>query len=234
MKLIFIHGSGGCKESFKYQTEHFSGSVALDLPGHPEGKLCESIDDYVEWLHGYVTGQGFADLIIAGHSLGGGIALLYGLTYPEKVKGLISIGSGGRLRVHPMYLEALEKTIADPEQSENPVGEGASDLINPDLAAVIDRRTAENGPKAMLNDLRACDKFDIMDRLGEIDIPLLAICGTQDIMTPPKYAHFLADNMKNARTAIIEGGTHFAYAEKPDEVNQAIEAFIKELKANEP
>jgi len=232
MKLIFIHGSGGCKESFRYQTEYFGGSAALDLPGHPEGKPCATIDEYVEWLHGYVTDQRLADLVIAGHSLGGGIALLYGLTYPENVKGLISIGSGGRLRVHPMYLEALEKVMADPEHAENPVGEGASDLIDPELASVIERRTAENGPAAMLSDLRACDQFDIMDRLGEIEIPLLAICGTQDIMTPPKYAHYLADHMKNARTAIIEGGTHFVYAEKPQEVNRAIEAFVEELTAH--
>jgi len=232
MKLIFIHGSGGCKESFRHQVEYFSNSVALDLPGHPEGKLCESIDAYVEWLHGYISEQEMTDIIIAGHSLGGGIALLYGLTYPENVKGLISIGSGGRLRVHPMYLAALEKVVADPEHAEDPMGEGASELIDPELAAVIDRRTAENGPAAMLNDLRACDKFDIMDRLGEIDIPLLAICGTQDIMTPPKYAHYLADNMKHARTVIIEGGTHFAYAEKPEEVNRAIEGFLEELTAH--
>ena len=108
MKLLFIHGSGGCKESWQYQTKHFKGSEAIDLPGHPVGEPCTTIDDYVEWLHGYINEKGYADLVIAGHSLGGGIALLYGLKYPESLKGLITVGSGARLRVHPMFLDGLQ------------------------------------------------------------------------------------------------------------------------------
>ena len=228
MKLIFIHGSGGCKESWQWQTQHFVDSEAIDLPGHPIGNPCSTIDDYVEWLHGYVSEKGYSDLVIAGHSLGGGIALLYALKYPENVKGLISMGSGGRLRVHPLFLESLEKAIADPDNAQAPVSE-PSKLVAPELAEIISRRTEENGLPVMLNDLMACDKFDIMDRLGDIDIPLLAVCGTEDVMTPPKYSQYLVDNMKNARVAIIEGGTHFVFAEKPVEVNQAIDSFLKSL-----
>ena len=228
MKLIFIHGSGGCKESWNHQTQNFMGSEAIDLPGHPVGEPCPTIDDYVDWLHEYVTGKGYTDLVITGHSLGGGIALLYGLKYPQNVKGLICVGSGGRLRVHPMYLDGLEKAIAVSDNTQA-LTESALSLIEPELAEIIARRMEENGLPVMLNDLRACDKFDIMDRLGEIDIPLLAVSGTEDIMTPPKYSQYLADNMKHARAVIIEGGTHFVFAEKPAEVNRAIEGFLKEL-----
>lgn len=228
MKLLFIHGSGGCKESWQYQTQYFPGSEAIDLPGHPVGEPCSTIDEYVEWLHGYITDKGYTDLVVTGHSLGGGIALLYGLTYPENVKGLISVGSGGRLRVHPDFLGSLEKAIADPDSVQAP-DLGSSDLIDAELAAIMGRRSEENGLPVMLCDLRACDQFDIMDRLGEIEIPLLAICGTEDVMTPPKYSQYMTDNMKNARTVLVPGGTHFAYAEKPDEVNRAIEIFLNEL-----
>ncbi len=75
MKMIFIHGSGGCKESWYYQTEYFTDSEALDLPGHPEGEPCTSIDDYVEWLRDYVHEKDYEDVVITGHSLGAGIAL---------------------------------------------------------------------------------------------------------------------------------------------------------------
>jgi pimeloyl-ACP methyl ester carboxylesterase len=85
----------------------------------------------------------------------------------------------------------------------------------------------ENGLAVMLNDLRACDKFDIMDGLGDIDIPLLAISGTENVMTPPKYSQYLVDNMQNARAVIIQGGAHLVFAEKPEEVNRAIEGFLK-------
>jgi pimeloyl-ACP methyl ester carboxylesterase len=229
MQLIFIHGSGGCKESWFYQTQYFKGSVALDLPGHPEGELIPTINGYVEWVHKTVQDAGYQKIVLVGHSLGGGIALLYALKYPEEVKGIVTVGSGARLRVHPMFLEALEKAIKDPSPSEvtpNP----AYDLIDPELRAVLNRRSSENGPAATLNDLRACDQFDIMDRLPQINIPTLALCGDQDIMTPPKYSLYLAGHMPRAKALVIEGGTHMVFAEKPLEVNRAIDEFLKTLK----
>src|SRR4030042_573947 len=82
MKLIFIHASGGTKESWHYQTTYFKDSEAIDLPGH---------------------------------SLGGGIAQLYALKYPEELKALILIGTGARLRVLPNVLDALEVALDDPQ-----------------------------------------------------------------------------------------------------------------------
>ena len=229
MKIIFIHGSGGCKESWYYQTKHFTDSEALDLPGHPEGEPCTSIDDYVAWLRDYIHGRGYEDVVIAGHSLGGGIALLYALKHPEDLKGIICVGSGVRLRVHPMYLDELRKAIDDPDSHQPPEETGGESLIAPELAKVLEKRGEENGPAVTLNDLLACDKFDIMDRAGEIKVPVLALCGTEDIMTPPKYSNFMADKIPGAKAVIIEGGTHMVFAEKPEEVNVAIEAFLKGL-----
>ena len=107
--------------------------------------------------------------------------------------------------------------------------ETSLNLVDSELAKIIARRMQENGLAAMLNDLRACDKFDIMDRLGDIDTPLLAVSGTDDVMTPPKYSQYLVDHMHNARTVTIPGGTHFVFAEKPEEVNRVIEDFLKTL-----
>jgi len=227
MKMIFIHGSGGCKESWYYQTQYFTGSEAIDLPGHPDGEACTSIDDYVEWLRSYIHEKGYSDVVIVGHSLGGGIALLYALKYPEDLKGIISVGSGLRLRVHPKYLDDLRKSIADPASDAGPGNTETERLIAPELAKVIAKRGEENGPAVTLNDLLACDGFDIMDRAGEITVPMLALCGTEDVMTPPKYTNFMADKVPGTKAVIIQGGTHMVFAEKPEEVNHAMEAFLK-------
>lgn len=228
MKLIFIHGSGGCKESFQYQTQHFTDAEAINLPGHPDGEPKPSIDGYVDWLKGYIKGKGYKDVVLAGHSLGSGIALLYALKHPEDLKGIITLGGGARLRVHPMYIEMLEKAVAD-EKGMADFFEAGRELIDPKLNEILKKRSIENGPGVALNDMRACDKFDILDRVQEITMPTLAICGTEDQMTPPKYSNFLADKMPNAQAVIIQGGTHMVFAEKPKEVNQAIEDFLKKL-----
>jgi pimeloyl-ACP methyl ester carboxylesterase len=227
MPIIFIHGSGGSKESWTYQTRYFKDSIALDLPGHPEGEPLPTIDGYVEWLRGWIQQKGLQQVVLVGHSLGGGITLMYALKYPQELKGIITLGSGARLRVHPMFLEGLEKVINDPK-AENPLG-NAYELIKPELAEVLQRRMKENGPAVTLNDLRACDQFDIMDRLNQISVPTLAICGDQDVMTPPKYSQYLAAHMPKAKALVIPGGTHMVFAEKPQEVNRAIEDFLNTL-----
>lgn len=227
MQLIFIHGSGGCKESWTYQIRHFKNGIALNLPGHPEGQLLPTVDGYVDWLKGVVEEKGYRCPVLIGHSLGGAIVLLYALKYPKGVRGIVTVGSGARLRVHPLFLEGLEKMLEDP-RAENPLA-AAYEGMDPALALVLKRRMAENGPAAALNDLRACDRFDIMDRLSQIRVPALAIVGDQDIMTPPKYSLYLAEHLPRAKAVIIPGGTHMVMAEKPEEVNRAIEDFLKEL-----
>lgn len=228
MKLIFIHGSGGSKESWHYQTRYFKDAEALDLPGHPGDGLIDSIPGYAAWLKAYIDGKGYKELVLAGHSLGGGIVLQYALTYPGDVKALISVGSGLRLRVHPFFLKALEEALHDPAKFETFIAP-SYERVDPKLTETLKRLAMENGPAAMLNDMRACDNFDIMNKAGDIKVPVLAVCGTDDAMTPPKYSHFMADKLANAQVKVIEGGTHFVFAEKPNEVNRVIEDFIAGL-----
>jgi pimeloyl-ACP methyl ester carboxylesterase len=227
MQLIFIHGSGGCAEGWQYQTEAFGNADAINLPGHPDGDLIDSIDGYVEWLHAYINKKGYKDVILVGHSLGGGIALLHALLHPKQLKAIITVGSGARLRVHPMFLEGLAKAVEAPQLYEKSLT--PNPLIEPELDKRINERRLENGPAAALNDMRACDKFDIMERLGEISVPVLAVCGSNDEMTPAKYTQFMVDKIPQAKAVIIPDGTHWVFAEKPDAVNLAISDFLAAL-----
>jgi len=79
----------------------------------------------------------------------------------------------------------------------------------------------------MLNDFLCCDKFDIMDRVHQIKLPALIICGELDVMTPVKYSNYLGAKLANSRVVIIPQATHFALAEKPEVVNKAIDDFVK-------
>jgi pimeloyl-ACP methyl ester carboxylesterase len=228
MKLIFIHGSGGCKEAWQFQSKYFKDSIALNLPGHPDGKLCTSIAEYSAWLHSYIQEQGFEDVVLVGHSMGGAIALQYAADYPETLKGIITIGSGARLRIHPDVLKMFEKAVVKPSLATQ-FSDMTYKLVDPSLVEVLRARDHQNTPAAFLSDFKACDKFDIMERLSEITTPLLAIVGDQDVLTPPKYSTFLVNNVENGQEVLVSGGTHYVFAEKPSEVNQTIEKFIQTL-----
>ena len=228
MQIIFIHGSGGCKESWQNQTQYFEGSEAVNLPGHPDGALCPSIKGYADWLKDVSLERGYEEIVVVGHSLGGGIALQFALDYPEMLAGVILIGSGARLKVHPSFLAFLQKAVEDQNMPEE-FSTSPFEKIEPQLKEILQTRANENGPESFLNDMQACNNFDVMDRVPSIQLPLLAICGDEDVMTPPKYSKYLVEQLPNAKSVIIPGGTHMVYAEKPEEVNKEIEAFLLEI-----
>jgi pimeloyl-ACP methyl ester carboxylesterase len=167
-------------------------------------------------------------VVLAGHSLGGAIAQLYALKYPEDLEGLIVIGSGARLRVGTMYLETLRKARSNRTIFEDFFNK-SYEFIEPELRNELQRKALEGDPAVLLNDMLCCDRFDIMNRVHEIRLPTLALCGSEDIMTPPKYTKYLTSKIEGAREVIIEGGTHMVFAEQPGVVNQAIEDFLNSL-----
>ncbi len=228
MKLLFIPGSGGTREVWRYQTDHFTDSEGIALPGHPDGEPCTSVDDYVEWLRGYISQQGYQDVVLAGHSLGGAIAQLYALKYGDELKGLVLIGTGARLRVLPDILESVKGMIGDEDAWKRYLEEGST-LTDPEMKKVLLEARMRIGPAVLLNDFLCCDKFDIMDRMPDIKLPTLVICGSEDVMTPVKYATYLADRIEGASIVIIDGATHSVATERPGEVNQAIEKFLATL-----
>ena len=228
MKLLFIAGSGSGKEAWVYQTEYFTDAEAIALPGHPEGRPCPSVDEYVVWLRAYIHQQQYQDVILAGHSLGGAIAQLYGLKYGDEVKALVLIGTGARLKVSPDFLASVKQMIYG-ESAWRKYVEDACGAIEPEVRAVMIEARMRISPAVMLNDLLCCDKFDIMDRVHTIKLPTLLICGSEDEMTPVKYAKYLASKIEGATRVIIDGATHAVARERPREVNQAIESFLAGL-----
>ena len=231
MKLIYIHGAGSSGLAFSYQLQHFRNSKALDLPGHPVGRPCPSIEQYLEWVRGFTSARRYKDMVVCGHSMGGAISLLYALRYPEEIRGIILVGTGARLRVHPDYLQLGREAKDDKAKArwmENQMAYYSG--VAPDLVQSLQRRSAENGPAVELNDLLACDRFDVMEEIQQINLPTLVICGAEDTMTPVKYADYLADKIPGARKVIIPGATHFVQLQQYKQVNASIEEFLASLK----
>ena len=228
MKLVFIHGAGESSLSFYYQLRHFRNSKAIDLPGHPNGLPCTSIDGYVEWVRGFIAARRYKDVVLCGHSMGGAISQLYALRYPEELKGIILVGTGARLRVAPKYLKICEDGIKDAAGwLENRKEEYSA--IEPDVQQSLLRRAIEVGPAIELNDLLCCDKFDVMDSVQEIRLPAQVICGSEDVMTPVKYTDYLTNKIQESQRAVLAGATHFVQLELYREVNETIEHYLSGL-----
>jgi pimeloyl-ACP methyl ester carboxylesterase len=81
-----------------------------------------------------------------------------------------------------------------------------------------------------LVDWMAADAFDRMQDLAGIACPTLVLAGTQDRLTPEKYAQYLATNIRDAKLDVIYGGAHMCPAERPAEVARHVSDFLARVR----
>lgn len=157
--------------------------------------------------------------------MGGAVALEQALRKPEWLKGVVLLASGARLRVGPHVFEGLQGDFGRFARAFIPAyyfGEPQAEWVE----AAVDDMIYGVGQAQTIRDFRACDAFDVLEHLGEITVPLLAVTGANDKMTPPKYAQALADRVPGAQARIIPGAGHFVMVERPAETNAALRTFI--------
>ena len=77
----------------------------------------------------------------------------------------------------------------------------------------------------MLYDTFAQDVY-MTDELKQIQCPALILCGTEDILKPPKFSQILADNIPNAEYILLPNCGHVSIFEKPKELESAISGFV--------
>jgi pimeloyl-ACP methyl ester carboxylesterase len=231
--LVLIHGAGGNHLSWPPGLRRLPGRrvYALDLPGHGKssGNGLGSISEYAEVLREWLDQVGLPSVVMAGHSMGGAIALWSALEFPKRVAALILIGSGARMRVHPDLLAQS----GDPATFLSAVSQvtdwSYSRQAPQTLVRLARRRLAEISPQVLHGDFLACDSFDVMNRLEQVSQPTLEMCGEEDRMTPLKYARLLANGLPAARLVVVSGAGHMVMLEKPVEVEAAVTGFLSGL-----
>jgi len=233
--LVFIHGAGGSSLHWPAHLRRLPGLeiFALDLPGHGDsaGESADTIAEKAQQVLAWKTSLGLGACVFAGHSMGGAIAQMLALDHPSAVAGLILVGTGGRLRVHPTILAMTESSDQYPQAIES--------ILTWSFSASADARMVELSGKRMLQvpaqvvhaDFVACNRFDILSRLGEIDCPVLVLCGSEDQLTPQKYSQYLAEQIPDASFEVIAEAGHMVMLEQPVQVAELIHDFMQRIRA---
>lgn len=220
---VFIHGAGGSARIWAEQLAAFPNSIAVTLVGHNPSDLAtvtvSSIEGHAHHLHELLRELG--DVVLVGHSMGGAIAQLYALIFPEKVRGLVLVGSGAKMRVSPKILEGL---LTDyPATVRFIVNTGFPPDAPDNLKQPIIEDMDALPPEVTQAAFAACNQFDVTQNLNKLPaVPVLVVTGTADMLTPPKLGQFLADNIPGARLELVEGVGHFVQVEQPAELNRLL------------
>ena len=99
------------------------------------------------------------------------------------------------------------------------------------MTAPVDSVLADN-ILAMVNDVgRAAfvrqqtailGRRDQTDTLAGFDAPVLVLCGTSDVLTPPKFSMEMAGLASDATLILLDGIGHFSSLEAPGAVTTAL------------
>jgi pimeloyl-ACP methyl ester carboxylesterase len=230
--VVFIHGAAGRAEVWLPQLTGLADvarMIAVDLPGHGEtgGEGCQEVERYAAWVAGLLEALGAVRPVLVGHSMGGAIAQTLALGDAARYAGLVLVGTGARLRVLPGILQLFREGVG---RGTDLVGSLSYSPLTPSGAVIEAERALHETPAAVtLGDFHACDRFDLVGRLGDLRLPALVVVGRDDRLTPPKYADYLARSIPGARLVEIDGAGHYPQLEQPAAVNAALRGFLVAL-----
>ncbi|TFG33496.1 alpha/beta hydrolase [Candidatus Thorarchaeota archaeon] len=230
--LLFVHGAGSSHICWALQLKEFSKThrtIALDLSGHGESEGNDGeasiIDGYSHEVYALVRHLDLQEFIMIGHSMGGGVAMAYLLNgYEVNPKALVLVDTSPDLDLSKLATglvkEAMEDTLFL-----------LKSRFFEDYTDTYKIKKYENdiriaNPNIMARDLRACDKFDITDRLSLIDIPVFVLVGECDDVIPPSLVQTFVRKLPRSDLAIVRNADHTPMIEQPKEFNRLMRKFI--------
>ena len=230
--LVFLHGAGGTSVLWQGQVDALAdraNTLALDLPGRGRtgGTGRDRIEDYARDVASFLAILEAPGPIPCGLSMGGAIAQQLLLDHAETLLAGILVGTGARLRVMPVVLETVERRYSDYVGSF--VSYATTPASDPECIRPLAEATAECDPRVALDDFRACDAFDVMERLSTIRLPVLVVSSEDDRLTPPKYGAYLEAHIPGAERVHITDAGHLVPMEKPETFNDAVRRFLDRL-----
>ena len=231
-RLVLVHGTGCSADSWRYQVGGLSREfevVAPDLPGHGASDQAgdPSIERYAATVSSVLARLGKRKVFLAGHSMGGAVALQVALARRELLKGLILIATAAYLDTLALTPDILLWAVATlPHKFK---GMFFSDLVTNEALAIARDDVRRCSLETVLGDFAACRGFDFRGRLKQIDLPTLILCGADDLITPVRYSERLHREIPGSALVVIDKAGHMLPLELPQRVNAAIREFVRKV-----
>jgi pimeloyl-ACP methyl ester carboxylesterase len=234
--VVFIHGAGLDHSWFGLQSRYFGyhgyNVLAVDLPAHgrSEGPALTSIGDMADWVKKLLDEKKIKSASLVGHSMGALIALEFAARYADCAEKIALIGMAYPMKVGEAFLDAAKRNDHAAYDMETIWGHAAqtpfSGNPNPGMWMYGDTqaRLERLAPGVLYADLKASNDYTFA---GGVKCPVLFILGKRDVMTPPRAAKSLQEQIPGAKTVLIDFSGHSLMAEAPDATLDALIEFLR-------
>ena len=253
--MVFLHGLLSSSYLWREITPaltYRNTVYSLDLMGfglsEKPPSVEYSLDTYVGQLGAFLESLEIAHPILAGHGIGGRIALAYALRHKGAVRKLILMDV---LPMPPAALPVSLRLLRFPGLGELLTGDwflkrilldGVEDkaVITKDLLQeYIAPYHDDPGARAAL--LKCLREFTpptdseqaLQKRLASLEIPTLVMWGGNDEYTSLQIGRKLSDSLPQSEIAVILRSGHYIQEDRPEEVRAVIKRFINIQRKNE-
>lgn len=251
--FILLHGFGASVFSWREVTQDlakYGTVIAYDRPAFGlterplewEGENPYSQDSQVELVIGLMDALGIEKATLVGNSAGGTISMLTALKYPERVESLILVdpavyaGGGAPAWIRPLLgtpqFDHLGPLLARQLQAQGTefikTAWHDPSKITPEIFAGYQLPLQVNDwDKALWQLTLSSRESGLAERVKDFNLPILVITGDDDRIVPTEQSLRLAEELPNAKLAVIAQCGHVPHEECPLEFMQAVQDFLK-------
>lgn len=214
-------------------------TLAVDLPGHgqsgpiPDGAPIEWVADEVL---GLIDGLRLADPIVAGLSMGGGVAQYVAISAPGRLRGLVLVSTS------PVFPEPTVRRFAERAALAERDGMAAVveatvprwftpafAAVHPDEVAATRDTVRATDPVQFARASRANAARDCVARLAAIDCPVLFVGGLDDPADPERAVAIYRREILDLTVELLPGASHLVPVELPDRFATIVQAFVERV-----
>mgnify|MGYP003576855978 CR=1 FL=1 len=243
--FVMIHAgvadSRQWNKEFSFFANHYQ-VIRYDMRGYGKSEPVDGEFNHLDDLAAVLNALEIQEpALIMGCSMGGGLAMDFALTHPDRVRALILVGSGP---------SGLELDVPSPAKFAD--AEKAFEAGDLDLVAEIETqiwfdgsgRTPEQVNQGMRNLLYEMNRLALaheakqlgkripnspvpaFDRLADLKIPVLIIAGAHDTPYILAAADYMVERIPSAQKVIIEDAAHLPNMDHPDEFQTHVTNFL--------
>jgi pimeloyl-ACP methyl ester carboxylesterase len=241
--LVLLHGFPLDRRVWEAQLADLSRDVrviAPDLRGFGKSKFAGefTLEELADDVHALLADIDARPAVIGGLSMGGYVALAHAKKYPTDFRGLVLIdtkaegdtteGKQGRDKMIALVREKGSTAVADQMMPKMLAPD--ADKHRPDVARQLRSIMEACPPLTIAHALAAMrDRPDRVCDLPSIPVPTLIVVGEHDAITPPAQAQAMAKGIPNAQLVTVRGSGHMSPMEQPQQVNDALRKFVKQI-----
>jgi len=245
LPVLFIHGFPFSSDMWKPQVEALNSIyrvIVYDVRGHGRtgtGDGQYSVEYFVDDLFALLDHLKLKQVVLAGLSMGGYIALRAMEREPGRFKALILCDTRSDA-------DTNESKVKRANQGKAVKANGSKGFADDFVRAVFFERSFQNNPAAvsMIHDiiektdplaiagtlLALAARTDTTASLPRFTLPTMILVGELDAITPPHAAIAMNEKLPNAELYVIPNAAHLSNLENPSDFNKRLLAFLQKVK----